>query len=409
MPALKHYHYKKILECEICSYYKNQICSSPLPGINTCKYKTIKTWNHTWYFKTCIYGRQYIRRGYPSKNEALKAEIEFRKEMLGQRIYRSHEQFPSFRETIIKYGEYQKGNVKGSYGTNITRSIENYYSLLLPDIPINKLLKCHADNLRKTIDKEKISVRTKNDKLDFMKRFFIYVENVYHYRFNEIFLLNKFKDYSIKRTPLTKKVVEFDEFIQIFKTCDSSYYRLALLIMFLFGLRLGEQLGLQVNSFNFKTETFETYQTANFKTGNGSFKLESPKTPESDRHHLMPSILVNLIKKHIKEHNLKKDDFIFFRYKTQKSEENHKIPIHENTFRKECEKYCRLYNKDFHPHMLRTSAVTHFREKGVPLEEISMFVGHKETRVTDLYYSKTSLNKEKLINIAIEENLKKIL
>ena len=171
MPALKHYNYKKVLNCENCSYNKNQICRSPLPGINTCKYKTIKTWNHTWYFKTSIYGRQYIRRGYPSKNEALKAEIQFREEMLGNRIYRSHEQFPSFREAIVKYGEYQKRNVKGSYGINIIRSVENYYSLLLPDIPINKLLKCHADNLRKTIDKENITCRTKNDKLDFVKRF----------------------------------------------------------------------------------------------------------------------------------------------------------------------------------------------------------------------------------------------
>lgn len=410
MSVFKQYQYNKITDCKNCSYYQNDICTSPLPGINTCKFIINKKWNNTYFFKTSIYGKQYIRRGYSSENEAYKAEKEFREEMLVGRTYRSNlKDLPSFKALLIKYGKYVKKNVKASYGITIEKKIKNYYIHLLPDIPVNKLLKCHAEKLRKTIDKENITCASKNNKLNFMKRFFIWIDDNYNFKYNAILVLHKFKDYNIKRTPLRKKIVEFDEFIEIYKNCDSSYYKLALLIMFLYGLRLGEQLALQVNSFDFESKTFETYQTTNFKTGNGSFILEAPKTRASERHHLMSDELICLIKSHIKNNNLKENDFIFFRYTTTKSIENHKIPVHENTFRRECERYCKKYNKDFHPHMLRTSAVTYLREKGVPLEDISSLVGHKETSVTDIYYSKTSLNKEKLINVVIKEKLKKVI
>lgn len=72
----------------------------------------------------------------------------------------------------------------------------------------------------------------------------------------------------------------------------------------------------------------------------------------------MPTIYSTLIKEHIKRFKLKKKDFIFFRSKKEKN-----IPMHENTFRKNLETYCKAYNKEFHPHMLIASIVTHLKKK----------------------------------------------
>lgn len=118
----------------------------------------------------------------------------------------------------------------------------------------------------------------------------------------------------------------------------------------------------------------------------------------------MPTIYSTLIKEHIKRFKLKKKDFIFFR-----SEKEKNIPMHENTFRRNLETYCKAYNKEFHPHMLRASIVTHLKEKGVSLDEISKYLGHQETAITEQYYLKTSINKEKQINDVIEDFMKEIV
>ena len=59
--------------------------------------------------------------------------------------------------------------------------------------------------------------------------------------------------------------------------------------------------------------------------------------------------------------------------------------------------------------MLRTSICTHLREKGVPIEEISHYLGHNDIKVTEEYYSKVSFQKEESLNTAIDDILKKIL
>ena len=59
--------------------------------------------------------------------------------------------------------------------------------------------------------------------------------------------------------------------------------------------------------------------------------------------------------------------------------------------------------------MLRASIVTHLKEKGVSLDEISKYLGHQETAVTERFYLKTSINKEKQINDIIEDFMKEIV
>ena len=59
--------------------------------------------------------------------------------------------------------------------------------------------------------------------------------------------------------------------------------------------------------------------------------------------------------------------------------------------------------------MLRTSICTHLREQGVPLDEISKYLGHEDIQVTEEYYSKVTKEKKDKINEVIDEILQKII
>lgn len=230
----------------------------------------------------------------------------------------------------------------------------------------------------------------------------------YQYRYNEIFLLHEFRDYEIRRQKKKDPIVEFGSFKELYRSCDSDYYRLMFLTMFLYGFRIGEQLALTVDSFDFKENTLEIYRAVTIK-GKHGLELVTPKTTAGQRIQSMPVLYAELVKAHIVRYHLKPKDFIFFRYRTHLSPEDHQLPVHENTCRRAMEDYCRKYNPDFHPHMLRTSICTHLREKGVPLEEISKFLGHEDPAVTEQYYSKISKNKKEVLDHVMDDFIKEIL
>lgn len=406
MPIYKQYKYTKEIDCINCKYFKYNKCTCGIPNEFNCNYKTIKTFTKKYFFKTSILGRSFTRRGFKTKECARDAETKFREQLIDDNYLRTLRTNKTYSELFIEYGNYLKENLKATYSTDTIRKIKNYYSKLMPDIPITKLLKEDALKLRNKLNKEKITCKTKNKRLNFIIRFFDWVEKFYHYRFNDIFLLEHFRDYEIKRQKKKQLIVEFDDFKKIYQECNDEYYKLALLTMFIYGYRIGEQLALTVDSINFEDNTIEIYQSVNFKGGKGkkNFTLTTPKTASSERIQLMPTIYSTLIKEHIKRFKLKKKDFIFFR-----SEKEKNIPMHENTFRRNLETYCKAYNKEFHPHMLRASIVTHLKEKGVSLDEISKYLGHQETAITEQYYLKTSINKEKQINEVIEDFMKEIV
>ena len=81
---------------------------------------------NTWYFKCCINSTQYLRRGYRTKNEALKNELLFKIEFLDKKQSRN---VITFDTGINLYFNYLKttacnivGNIPQNY-LNILKSI----------------------------------------------------------------------------------------------------------------------------------------------------------------------------------------------------------------------------------------------------------------------------------------------
>lgn len=367
-------------------------------------YKDKNAKKRKYLFTTSIYGESYTRRGFKSILEASKAEISFRQAIIGFENFNGFKLLKTYHELLDEYYLYLSRNFKKTYVADIQRKIKNYYYFLLPDIKVYKLTAVHASRAREKIFKENVTTKSKNKRLNFLKRFFSWVATNYKFTYNAFLNLDPFRDYSITKQKRKAPIIEFNDFKKIYKSCDSSYYKLALLTLFIYGFRLGELLALKVDAFDFKNMTFETYQSVSFKTGNHGFLLTCPKTKKSDRINVMSKSYADLVKKHIKENNLKPPDFVFFRSLRELN-----IPAHENTFRRRLESYCKSFNKDFHPHMLRTSIVTHLKEKGVSLDDIAKYIGHETSQVTKDYYLKSSEDKERKINEVINEFLKEII
>ena len=405
MPVYKQYKYYRIRDCPGCRYFKFGECHHPVPNDFNCHFITRKEFQHRYFFKTSILGRSFIRRGFATKEAARDAETEFRREIINGKsmgIQKSH--LPTYRALLEEYYAFIKENLKSTYAVKIRRAIDNYYCKLYPDMPIDQLIKSDSDKVRKKIASECVSVQTKNDRLNFIRRFFQWIKKYYEYEYRYAFLIPQFRDYKIRRQKRKAQIVELSQFLLIYRSCASDYYRLALLTMFLFGLRISEQIGLTVDSFDFEENTMEIYQAVSYKTQRKGYVLMTPKTAAGKRILQMPKIYAAMIRKHIDVHHLKKKDFIFFRKPDQYS-----VPIHENTFRRHCETYCQTFSPDFHPHMLRTSICTHLQEKGIPLEEVAKYLGHEGIKVTEIYYSKESRKKKEEVTEALNRILEEIL
>lgn len=230
--------------------------------------------NGTWFFKVCIKGRQFLRRGFSSKKEATTAAATFLLE--NDKRPKEQKKELTYVELLQEYKKFAKREFKITYYLKLSKEIDNYYSTLFKNIIISKLTYSDVANARKLIDKSNVSTKTKNRHRGFLIRFFKWVKTYYNYDFYFIERMQTFKDYEVKKTVAKNDMVQHDEFIKIYKQCDNPFYKLAFLTFYLFGLRVGELLGLKVNAFDFQQKKFEVYQEVCFRTGLGHYVIVPP-------------------------------------------------------------------------------------------------------------------------------------
>lgn len=353
--------------------------------------------NNTWYFKVCIKGRQFLRRGFDTKKEAKKAEATFLLE--NEKRPKEAKKELTYCELLQEYKKFAKNEFKITYYLRLAKEIDNYYSKLFKDIKISKLTYTDVTKARTIINNANVAVDTKNNRRNFLIRFFKWVRIYHDYDFYLIERMQRFKDYKIKRMKYKNDMVQYQEFIQIYTSCDSSFYRLAFLTFYLFGLRVSELLGLRPLTFDFENKRFEIFETICHRTGLGHYIIVKPKSNDSQRFYFMPDSYIALLKNHIQENKLKSNDFIFF------SRESKRDPIPLQTFRDNANKYCEIINPGFHFHRLRKSTVTHLHDKNVSLEDIKDFVGHSDSKITEEYYLKESNEKRDVILKIMEETI----
>ena len=362
--------------------------------------------NKTYYYKITIDGTNYIKDGFLSYEEALSKEQD-----LIYSIYPNGNNRSlilnnlTYRDGLVLFKNYLQKFTKITYFREIERAMNHSYFKYFPNESlIINLTKIDADKAWEMIKNENNNYATKNKKLNFLKRFFYFIYQSYLYYYSYIFILPLFKDYSITRIVAKPQILELEKIKSVIKKENSEYYKLALLTLFIYGYRLSELLGLKVDSISFKNKTIENYQSVNFKTGNGGFIVIPPKTKKSDRINSLSDEYANLLMRHIKSHHLKSDDYLFFSLGNKSKNDNHSIPIHENTFRR----HLKSLDKDLTPHKFRRSLVTHLKERGISIDEIALYLGHDSIKVTDEYYLKKSKEKDNKIDQLIEKLVKEM-
>ncbi len=227
-----------------------------------------------WLFKVSIKGRQFLRRGFATKKEAKEAESLFLVENQ-KKVYEIKKEL-TYKQLLEQYKIFAKKEFKITYYLKLSKEIDNYYSNLFKNIPISKLTFSDVKKARALIDKAEVSIDIKNRRRNFLIRFFHWVKIYYDVDFYLIERMQAFKDYEVKKTTIKNDMVQHDDFLKIYKACDSLFYKLAFLTFYLFGLRLGELLALKVNAFDFEKKNFEIYQEVSFKTGTGHYVIVPP-------------------------------------------------------------------------------------------------------------------------------------
>lgn len=230
--------------------------------------------NNSWYFKVCIKGRQFLRRGFFSKKEATTAAAKFLLEN-GKKLKQPKKE-PTYIELLEEYKKHLKKELKITTYCDYVRKIDNFYSKLFKNISMSKLTYADVKNARAIIDKAKLCVKVKNRRRSFLFRFSDFLKTYYDIDFSIVKRMQIFKDYSVKIIEYKSDIVQHEDFIKIYRLCDSSFYRLAFLTFYLFGLRLGELLSLKVDVFDFEHHVFQVSRNVSFKTGLGHYVIVPP-------------------------------------------------------------------------------------------------------------------------------------
>lgn len=330
-----------------------------------------KAKNGSWYFKCSINGRQFLRRGFDSRKEAVEAEALFRTEGSSSAQKESKKKAITFNELCKLYIRHIKKNLKISTAYTYEKRITRYFLGRLPDIDVTKLKETDFKKIENYLNRSNLKI--KNDLLNMFKRMFDYL-SVYHdidIKYPRRMIVKK--TYEIK--PL-ESVHSMDiKLIQNYYAISNDYFRLYLLISLLYGLRIGEVRGITLSSI--QGDRLLIYKQIASKTGLKTYQVISPKTKSSNRSLLIPEFLKERITQHIKANRLKDDDYLFYSVRSKKD------PIGEQTIRT----YFRnleIQNhwQHFSPHQLRHTIATYLTDNGIPYEIIGKFLGHDFKNVT---------------------------
>lgn len=345
--------------------------------MNVYKYKTTK--GTKYYFKVMIHGKTIFKRGYFSRQEAQKAYLA----LFDDKENVIH--IPTFFEALEAYMSFRKESLKPTTFYSLNLNVEKYIKLL-PDIKVDGFF--YADFV---IWKDKISqidYKEKNRFINLMKSIFSFINDYYGYNNLSVKKLVPFKNYDSVKIDSKEKYVSLDDFQKFLNVIPAKFYCF-FVVSYFTGIRLGEALGLTKKSF--KDGQLFIYQTRTNQVGMKKSVVLSPKTKTFVRTYFLADFLIKLLEEYINSLDLKEDDFLFDFGRTT----IRRIIING------CEK---AKIEPFHFHQLRSTESTLLYNLGIPLEDISKYLGHSSITITSKYYLELlNDNKKRIANILDEK------
>lgn len=235
----------------------------------------------------------------------------------------------------------------------------------------------------------------------------------------QILRINIMQDIELKKplsNKITKKVValsdkERKKLIDILGNQERNHkYRNIVKMQLISGMRIGEVLARSINDFNMVTKVFKVHNTITTDEDGKLILGEHTKTynkitqiDEGERYLPLNSPLFNELEQIIEEQKINKianiRHLLFWNYK----KDDFISPSEINSWLLRLNKKYHICNGSLSSHKLRHTALTYWRNIGLPLSAIQYLAGHVEgSKITNNVYIDTSLE-------YVENELQKIV
>lgn len=332
------------------------------------------------------------RNGY---NLALQEEIRLKnKEVINKVI--------TINELANEYLKDIKNNVKLStylkYQDNINHHILPYFAnaridkitnkniLEWKELMNNKYIMSNSNDL----EKNKINHRNKKLSLSFKKSVYMtfnsifkYGKKIYNLKDNPVENVGNFTD--IKGKSKEMAIMDENQFNNFLQYIIDDDYKMAYIFLFYSGLRRGEMMALSWENIDFEKNTMKIKNSFNPKLAKYSNIYNGTKTDSSNRTlQMLPRVRESLLYLKKKYPNSSKP---FFK-------------ITASTLKRKCDNACsEIGIADFKIHCFRHSFTSMCLDKGVPIEVISKYLGHKKISMTlDIYSHLLPNSQQKLLD-----------
>lgn len=179
----------------------------------------------------------------------------------------------------------------------------------------------------------------------------------------------------------------YQEFNSFLSVIDKERFRLAFLLLYHTGIRIGELLALTPTDFHFQNK--QLYICKSLQRLHGETLITSPKTPKSIRSISLPSFLLLQIQEYIKNSHISEQDLIF--------------PFTKSLLGKRLKQYADLSGvPKIRLHDLRHSHASLLIELGFPPLLIAERLGHEKIETTLNIYGHLYPNKQLEIARSLE-------
>lgn len=323
-----------------------------------------------YYVKITKNKHQIIKRGFITKNEAL---VYLARVCESGKLKIKNNYIKDLTSTYLNF---IRNSVKITTAYNKTLLLKKYIFPFFDNYKITQI---------SNTDLELFS--TKINKLNYSDKKRVFRLTIEFLKYLTNFGLEKTLNYSILSVPYNSEVhidhydyytrEEFESFLEVI---DSNMYRLIFLLLFNYGLRLGELLGLRHKDFTVK-RLFIVGAITN-KTGEGHQRFITTKNKSSVRDYPMINVIWQAYKLYISElESYKPTDFVFKR-------SSRHLTIGPEPIRFAQKKYERLSGlRHIKIHEFRHSCATELINNGFQPDQVASWLGHSSSNVTTRIYA----------------------
>lgn len=342
---------------------------------NVYEYR-LSTGEKLYYVKIFIQGKQIVKRGFKTKKDAQAyASLQF---ALSSRSKRN--KVSKIKELSYSFIKYLYEKYKESSAYRYTNTFKHYIEPFFAPLKIENVSEFTLENFNRQVNNLKI--KSKKDILFIARVYLIFLKKygldpalsektlfVYKSQFTE----PRIYDYYTKE--------EFDKFLSVI---DHPMFYFIFLLLFDYGLRIGELRGLKHDDFTHDKVYIRRCVTN--KNGRHMQVVTSVKTASSNRDYPLLDAIEKAYEQYIDSLNypISKDDFVFL---SSKSREKNLV-VGETTIKRAQIHYCEKANlRVIKLHEFRHSCATYLFNQGAEVELVSAWLGHSDSSITLRVYA----------------------